>query len=124
MLVQRKYGIIELGAGLFVYNQCSANVPGVRLCVYAPVLRYVLRVGFSFRVVIRFRPNPGGLATFTVIPLVFCFRFLVREISVVFVPRLCPPVRLIVRVFTAYSFYLFELTKPFYLVLSFFKAFT
>ena len=38
MLVQRKYGIIELGAGLFVYNQCSANVPGVRLCVYAHVL--------------------------------------------------------------------------------------
>ena len=38
MLVQRKYGDIELGAGLFVYNQCSANVPGDRLCVYAPVL--------------------------------------------------------------------------------------
>ena len=75
MLVHRKYGNIELGAGLFVYNQCSANVPGDRLCVYAPVLSDMFAGRLFFPRGDSFRPNPGGLATFTVIPLVY-FRFL------------------------------------------------
>ena len=90
------------GVVMFTFNVMLTSF--VRGCV---VCAPVLSISFAGRLLFRgasffFCPNPGGLATFTVTPLAFCFRFLVREFSVVLVPPRVPHGRSIVRVFNAF----------------------